>query len=194
MIYDLPKSVNVGGAAYEIRTDYRAILDILNAIDDPELNDRDKARVMLEIFYFSPDCSAIPSEHIQEAIDKCAWFIDCGEESHKDHIKTPKVMDWEQDYPYIVAPINRVTGHDIRGIPYNPETNEGGMHWWTFISAYYEIGDCTFAQIVRIRKMIAMGKKLDKSDKEWYRQNRNLVDFKVKYTEAEKDILKQWGV
>lgn len=192
MTYDLPTSVNVGGVEYEIRTDYRAILDILEALGDPDLNEREKAAVMLDIFYFSPDCTEIPSEHIQEAVDKCAWFIDCGEEQTQAQ-KQPKVMDWQQDFPYIVAPVNRVLGHDIRGVPYDPRTNEGGLHWWTLISAYYEIGDCTFAQIVRIRSLKAKGKKLDKSDQEWYRQNRHLVDFKTAYTEADQDALKQWG-
>lgn len=192
MTYTLPTSVNVGGIDYEIRTDFRAILDILEAVEDPDLSEQEKAAIMLDIFYFSPDCTEIPTDYIQEAIDKCAWFIDCGEESPNDK-KKPKIMDWEQDFPYITAPINKIVGCDIRGIPYDPETNQGGLHWWTFMSAYYEIGDCTFAQIVRIRSAKAKGRKLDKSDLEWYRQNRHLVDFKKTYSEVDQDILKQWG-
>ena len=69
------------------------------------------------------------------------------------------------------------------------------MHWWTFIAAYYEIGgDCTFSQIVRIREKLAKGKTLDKSDREWYRSNRHLVDFKTEYTTQENELCKLWGV
>ena len=57
-----------------------------------------------------------------------------------------------------------------------------------------EIGDCTFAQIVRIRSLRAKGKKLDKADQEWYKQNRHLVDIKQTYTESENEILKEWGM
>lgn len=192
MNYTLPTSVTISGADYEIRTDFRAVLDILAALADPDLSDREKVTIMLSIFYFNPDCTEIPDNHIQEAVDKCVWFIDCGEESPNEK-KKPKIMDWEQDFPYIAAPINRIIGRDIRGIPYDPKTNSGGLHWWTFVSAYYEIGDCTFAQIVRIRSAKAKGRKLDKSDQEWYRNNRHLVDFKKIYTDADQDALRQWG-
>ena len=57
-----------------------------------------------------------------------------------------------------------------------------------------EIGDCTFAQIVRIRSLKAKGKKLDKADQEWYRKTRHLVDIKTAYTDSEKDMLHRWGV
>ena len=95
------------------------------------------------------------------------------------------MVDWEQDFPYIIAPINRVLGQEIRSVPY--------LHWWTFISAYYEIGDCTFAQIVSIRDKKARGKKLEKAEAEWYKKNQNLVDFRKVYSDTEKDFLKQWG-
>ena len=93
-------------------------------------------------------------------------------------------MDWEQDFQYIVAPINRVAGGEIRSVEY--------MHWWTFVSFNYEIGDCLFAQIVRIRDKMARGKPLDKEERAWLRDNRRLVEFKHKYTEAEDEILNQW--
>lgn len=96
----------------------------------------------------------------------------------------PKLVDWEQDFTYIVAPINRVTGQEVRAVEY--------MHWWTFLLAYYEIGDCTFAQIVRIRDLRARGKPLDKTDQDWYNRNRRLVDFKRKYTEQDEEKFSKW--
>lgn len=181
MMYDLPTSVEVYGTSYEIRSDYRAILDICAAISDAELNDQDKATVVLEIFY--PGLEEMPSEHYQEAIRQCFWFISCGDEEKGR--KNPKLMDWEKDFKYIVAPINRVCGQEIRAVPY--------MHWWTFISAYYEIGgDCTFSQIVRVREKLAKGKKLDKSDAEWYRQHRDIVDLQPVYTVQDNAELSKW--
>lgn len=180
MIYDLPVSVNVGGAEYSINSDYRAILDIMVALADPELNGQEKAVVALGIFY--PGLDAMPPECWEDALKQCFWFINCGDE-HQNR-KAPVLMNWEQDFKYIVAPINRVVGEEVRNMKY--------LHWWTFISYYYEIGDCLFAQIVRIRNLRAKGKKLDKADREFYRQNRELVDIKMKYTEAENDMLKDW--
>lgn len=188
MIYGLPVSLEIGGKPYEIRADYRAILDICIALSDPDLSNQEKMFVALGIMY--PDFNSIPSADYAEALEQCFWFINGGDETKQR--KAPKLVDWEQDFKYIVAPINRVYGQDIRAIPYDSETNVGGLHWWTFISAYYEIGDCLFAQIVRIRNKQARGKKLDKSEREWYRQNRELVDFKQTYSTAEEALLKEW--
>lgn len=177
----LPTSIEVGGAEYEIRSDYRAVLDICSALSDVELEEHEKVLVVLDIFY--PAFREMPPEHCQEAIEKCLSFVNCDEEEHDS--KPVKLMDWEQDFKYIVAPINRVIGTEIRTVEY--------MHWWTFLAAYYEIGDCLFAQIVRIRKMKSKGKPLDKSDQAWYRENRKLVDMKANITGRENEILKQWG-
>lgn len=190
MSYDLPKSLSVCGVDYKIRSDFRAALDICAALEDPELSTQDKALASLVILY--PDFDDIPFEHYEEAIKQCFWFINGGEDAPDK--KEPKLVSWKQDMQFIIAPINKVLGQDVRAIDYNWETNEGGLHWWTFLSAYMEVGDCTFAQIVRIRSLKAKGKKLDKSDQEWYRQNRRLVDIKNQYTDAEQDVLRQWGV
>ena len=49
-----------------------------------------------------------------------------------------------------------------------------------------------FAQIVRIRSLKAKGKKLDKADQEFYRENRRLIDIKQKYTEADELAISKW--
>jgi len=176
----LPKTLDVCGTSYSIRSDYRAALDICKALSDPELDDREKTFVAFSILY--EDFEDMPQEHYEEAAKKCVWFLNCGEVD--DGAKSPKLMDWEQDFKYIVAPINRVIGKEVRSLEY--------LHWWTFISAYQEIGDCLFAQIVRIRDMKARGKPLDKADREFYRRNKKIIDLKQTYSESEKDILKAW--
>lgn len=182
MTWGLPEAADVCGDSYRIRTDYRCILDILAALSDPELKNREKAEAALTIFY--PDLEEMPQAHYEDALKECFRFISCGSEEAPAG-RAPKLVDWEQDYPLLIAPINRVMGHEVRAVEY--------MHWWTFLAAYYEIGDCTFAQVVRIRDKLARGHLTDKADREWYRRNRILVDFKHSYTTAEQDVLKEWG-
>lgn len=182
MMYDLPTSVTVCGVEYPIRSDYRPVLDICTALSDIELTDEEKAYIALDILF--PGFADMPQSHYNEAIKQCFWFINCGAEDDPTR-KAPKLVDWEQDFQYIVAPVNRVVGKEIRAVKY--------LHWWTFISSYYEIGECTFAQIVRIRDRKAKGKPLDKQDREWYQQNRHLVDFKQTYTDSESETFKAWG-
>lgn len=177
----LPTSVWIDGSEYEIRSDYRAVLDICTALNDNELNEQERAYVALDIFY--PGLETMRQEHYQEAIERCLNFI--SGPGPKNPRKTPKLVDWEQDFDLVVAPINRVLGKEIRALEY--------LHYWTWLSAYQEIGDCTFAQVVRIRDRLARGKKLDKQDREWYNRNRHLVDFQRKYTSADEALLREWG-
>lgn len=178
MNYTLPETVEIGGAEYPIRWDYRPILDICAALQDTELDNQERAIAALTIFY--PDFEDIPVEHVQEALDKLFWFINCGEEDEPKQ-GNPKLVDWEQDFRLIAAPVSRVLGRSVR--------SKESLHWWDWMDAYAEIGDCTFAQVVSIRDKRARGKKLDKQDQEWYRRNRHLVDFKTKYSSNDISML-----
>lgn len=186
MMYDLPKTVTVDGVELAIRYDYRVILTILELLNDAELPDYLKARGMIELFYCDP--SSI--RNVKAAVEACYDFIDMSEAPGP---KSPRVMDWEQDFRYIVAPVNRVLGLECREVPYDFDNNTGGVHWYTFMGAFQEIGaDCLFSQIVNIRDKLARGKKLEKHEREWMNRNRRLIDLKQKFTEAENDLASEW--
>ena len=82
-------------------------------------------------------------------------------------------MDWEQDISLIIPPVNKVLGQEIRAMEY--------LHWWTFLGAYMEIGECTFNTFVGIRDKKIKGKKLDKWEEEIYRNNYKKIDLKKRY-------------
>ena len=188
MNYSLPKKLTVCGVEYDIRYDLRCILDIISAMEDTELSNQEKAFVAVSIFYH--DFSNMPYANYQEAVERCFWFINGGADRLKNSEK--RLVCWEQDFQHILSAVNRVVGADVREIPYDEEENTGGLHWWTFLTAYMEIGECLFSQIVRIRDLKSRGKKLDKAEEEWYRRNRHLVDFRQTFTEAEEEILSGW--
>ena len=174
MSWNLPVSLNIGGTDFRIRSDYRAVIDILIAADDPELPEYAKTQVMLEILY--PDWKEIPEKDIPEAIQKAVEFIDCGQED--DGKQKPKMMDWEQDADLIIPAVNKIAGVvDIRAVEY--------MHWWTFMGYFMEIGDSLFSQVLGIRHKKAKGKKLEKWETEFFRENRSMIQLKEKVSEAE---------
>lgn len=186
--WEFPTSLNIGGVNYEIRTDYRAVLDLLTALNDEELMDADpqieaymKSRVILEIMF--PQCDDIPEEYMQEALDKVIEFIDMG---ITEDSKKPKTMDWEQDAPILIPAINKVLNTEIRAQKY--------IHWWTFLGAYMEIGESLFSNILHIRQKKAKGKKLEKWEQEFYKENKSLIDFKQKNqrSEEEKELLRDY--
>lgn len=186
MEYGLPTKVKICGEYYSVRYDFRVILDIFEALNDPNLNENERAIAVLTMFY--PDYETISD--YEAAIKELYKFISCGEETEKGQ-KHGKLIDWQQDFKLIVSPINQILGKEIRSIPYDLDTNTGGLHWWTFVSAFQEIGDCFFAQVVRIRNKKARWKKLDKSEQEFYRQNKDIISIKTRYSEKEEELIAQ---
>ena len=169
--WELPTSLDVGGVGFPIRTDYRASLDILAYYNSPDYNDDEKHLICLKILYVDD----IPAELQQEALQTAFGFIDGAQE--KDAKITPRLMDWEQDAPLIVPAVNKVLGGEIRSMPY--------LHWWTFLGAYMSIGESLFSEVISIRRKKAKGKKLEKHEQEFYRDNKSLVNMKQRYSEEE---------
>ena len=186
MSYGLPKSVEINGKEFAIRYDYRVIIEIFEAMNDPDSSEEDRALDVLQIFYIDFD----ELTDYDAAMKEVFRFINGGEEPREQ--RGPHLVDWPMDFPRIIAPVNRVLGYEARAVDYDIETNTGGIHWWTILSAYSEIGDCLFAQIVRIRDKKAKGKSLDKSDREFYRKNRDIIDIKHTYSEAENKLVSFW--
>lgn len=178
--WSLPKTLNVGGKDYNIRYQFGAVLDVLAAYGDQEMEEEDKAEVMMTIIY--PELKDIPSEHIAEAYKKACEFIDCGQkDSGRPH---KKIMDWSQDADLIIPAINNVAGMEVRA---NPE-----LHWWTFCGYYMSIGDSLFSTVIHIRRKKTERKKLDKWEEEFYRENKHLIDLHTPVTEeiqAEKESI-----
>lgn len=180
MIGRLPRTLEVAGTDYEIRTDFRDILTIMEAFGDPELADEEKYIVMLAILYQD----VIPAEAVPEAIDRAIWFLDCGQED--DNQKPPcRVMDWEQDEAFLFPAINKVAGKEVRAVEY--------MHWWTLMGYFMEIDDGTFSTVLGIRQKRARGRRLEKWEQEFYRENRELCDLKKRYTAEEQAEIDKWN-
>ena len=79
MIGRLPTTLEIGGTEYSIRTDFRDALTILEALGDPELDDKQKLFVMLFDLY--EDFEDIPQDDYEEAVKKANWFLNGGQES-----------------------------------------------------------------------------------------------------------------
>lgn len=171
MIFDLPHSVSFGGREWEISTDYRDVLTVLMAFEDPDLTDGEKAYVCLYNMY--PDFEKIPEILMQDAYNAAIQFIDHGGGSDG-----PRTMDWEQDANMIFPAVNSVAGCEVRALEY--------LHWWTFLGYFMEIKESTAATVFSLRQKKARGKKLEKWEQEYWNQNLKICKLKPKLTEEEK--------
>lgn len=189
MNLSLPKALEIGGIMQPVRYDFRVILDIIEMLNDGDLTEEDKVEALLTMFYMFPE--EITDQ--TEAVQACFRFIDHQSGDRQRTKPGPQLIDWEQDIDLIIPAVNHVLGREIREIEYVPETNTGGLHWWTFLSAFMEIGEeSLFSQVLSIRDKRARGKKLEKHEREFWSRNRDLVEIRTKFTAAENDILKEW--
>lgn len=173
--YTLPTSLTVCGHEYKIRTDYRDIINLMIALVDPDLDDDTKIYVFFKILFLDP---VLPA-HTEQAYKAGMDFIGAG---IKDSgAPSPRLMDWEQDAPLIMPAINKVAGKEVRAVEY--------MHWWTFLGLYMEIGESQFATVINIRQKLQKHKPLEKHEKEYYRQNKAVVDLKKKISSEDLDAL-----
>lgn len=174
MIELLPKSLEVDGRNYEINSDFRVALLIFQAYNDDDLNDFEKCRVCVECLY-----KEIP-ENYQKALDKATWFLDGGDIPQGKQLPV-RVLDWEQDGHIIFPALNKVAGVETRTVDY--------MHWWTFLGLFNEVGDGLFTQVISIRTKKAKHKKLDKIERDFYSEHKELIDLKPKLTAEDKEEL-----
>lgn len=182
--YELPTSLNISGVDFSIRTDFRAIIDILIAMNDPELNEQAKAVVMLQILF--EDWQNIPPEHLSEACQKACEFIDCGQKDENSNKPKPRLIDWEQDGEMIIPAVNKVIHSEVRAAPY--------MHWWTFFGYFMEVGESLFSTVLGIRSKKVHGERLDKWEKKFYCDNKDIIDIKTRLSDEEqayKDALNE---
>lgn len=175
--YSLPTSLEIDGTEYRIRTDFRDIINIMVALGDPDLDDEAKAYVFFTAFFIDP----VPPPLRGAAMEAGFEFINGGMKS--DNRPAPKLMDWEQDAPLIMPAINKVAGKEVRALEY--------LHWWTFLGYYMEIGESQFSTVIGIRQKLQKKQKLEKYEKEYYRQNKETVDLKKKISSDELDALNE---
>lgn len=180
MIGRLPKTLKVNGTDYEIRSDFRTAMTIFQAYSDPELDMQAKAEVLIKCIY--KQYQSIPVIDHYEAYTQAIWFLDGGEE-HKEPTSNKKVIDWEQDEKMIFSAVNKVAGYETRSVDY--------LHWWTFLSLFSEIGECLLSSVIGIRNKKNKGKKLDKADQEFYKENKKLIDIKRKVSIEENNQLNE---
>ena len=166
----LPETAVIGGIEYEINADFRDVMDIMKVLTDPDCPEYTRWLTAIALFYEGE----VPKAHEFEAMEYLASFISYGE---RDARPGPRLLDWEQDAQAIIADVNKVAGREIRSLPY--------LHWWTFLSFFPAIGEGQLSTIVSIRDKLQRGKKLEKWEQDYYRDNKSRVDLRKRYSEEE---------
>lgn len=175
--WELPVSLTIGDTGFAINTDFRTVLYVLSVLSDPEYEPDEQGAVCIQVMI--EDWERLPPERYPEALEALMGFIDGPGVQEERRRPRPRTMDWERDAPVLIPAVNRVLGQEVRALAY--------LHWWTFLGAYMEIGECLYSTVLGIRQKRAKGKKLEKHEQEFYRENKALVDLRRKLTAAERE-------
>lgn len=170
-IWQLPLTTDIGGKTYHIHGDFRDILEIFSYWENPDLTDFLRWRIALALFYEEQ----IPQKSEREAMEYLAFFIRCGQREEVN--PSPRLIDWQQDAPAIISDVNKVAGREIRSMPF--------LHWWTFMAWFFGIGEGQLSTILSIREKLRRGEKLEKWEAAFYRENKQRIDIKKRYSQSE---------
>ena len=189
LMYTLPTYFEVNEERFDIREkgDYRIVLSCFNILyDDSLLSDKEKLWACLIVFYADiedvDDILLLSDETIKELTEKMFWFFDCGNDYDTQKTNQKRLIDWDKDEMLITSAINNVAGKEIRAEKY--------LHWWTFISYYMAIGECSLSTIVVIRDKVANHKKLEKYEKKYMEDNPQY--FNIDYRSKEEKDDDEW--
>ena len=193
-MYKLLTSVTVNNRTYHITNngDFRMVLDCMSALRDENIGEDSRVLASLLIFYNEFDSLHDIHKHnddISELLKFMFKFINGGEDDENlgEHHHKP-LIDWEKDSSMICSAINKVAGTEIRALDY--------MHWWTFLGYYMAIGESTLSTVLSIRDKITRGKKLEKWEADFKRDNPNLFIWKstsVEEREMDNYIRQLWN-
>lgn len=187
-----PMAVTVGGAEYEINTDFRTALTIMEAFEDPGLTWLDKQAITLALLYGEN----LPDDPV-EAFDMAVFFLDCGEDHGENQVegggdRPERLYSFSHDARYIYSAIQMTHGIDLEAVEY--------MHWWRFCYLFQDLReDCYFQRMVYLRNRRAQGKLTKEERGEWRRNEAVLLlpdqrdpeaeaanaDFMARYRQAQ---------
>ena len=192
MMYELPTSFDIDGKEYHItnKGDYRMVLDCFNALEDVDLSKQERLWTALIIFFEElnslEDIGKI--KDLKRLVENMYFFFNCGQSESPGMNTNYKLVDWEQDSHLICSAVNDVAGKEIRTEPY--------IHWWTFMGYYTAIGKCLLSTVIGIRYKIMRGKKLEKYEQDFRRENPNYFVWNsrtVEQKEADEYIKQLWN-
>jgi hypothetical protein len=183
-MYELPTTISVENAVYHIRNngDYRMVLDCFSALNDVGLSNTERIFASLIIFYTEFDdvelLFSYTEDLLKELVDKMFLFFNCNSKNPGANTEM-KLIDWDNDSQLISSGINNVANKEIRSVEY--------CHWWTFMGYYLAIGESPLSTVVGIRNKIAKGKKLEKYEQEFRRDNPQYFNWDMRTLKQKED-------
>lgn len=153
LLISFPRYAKIDGVKYELNTDFRTCLKIIEAFEDRKLMPFEQQAIMVHLLY-----KETPHDY-EKAIEAGIKFLDCGKENQKE--SSGRVYSFKKDAEFIYSAFLYTYGVDLQ---------ESSMHWWKFCSMFAELDDNTFFErIVGIRQRRNEGKMTKEDRQIWFK-------------------------
>lgn len=193
-MYSLQTKVTLGDRELTItnKGDFRMVLDCFNALNDEEISEDSRLLATLLIFYNEfnsvQDIYSLSSEELEYIVTEMYKFFNCGQTEPVGSPTSRPLIDWAKDEQMICSAVNNVANTEIRSLEY--------LHWWTFMGYYMAIGESVMSTVVSIRDKLTKGKKLEKWEQDFKRDNPDYFNWRstdVEAREFEAQIRELWN-
>lgn len=167
----------------KIRTDFRETIKFELLMQDKTINDNDKIKIALNLYYYKP----YEIEDIKKAIDDILWFYKGGKKDKKiivdnennNYNKQKQIYSYEFDAEYIYSAFMEQYKIDLNSIKY--------LHWWKFKALFLSLNEeVLFSKIMKYRAMNINTIK-DKDMKKFYKKMKKIYALPDMRTEEEKE-------
>ncbi|MCL2504413.1 MAG: bacteriophage Gp15 family protein [Coriobacteriia bacterium] len=137
-----PLALEVSGASYPINADHRTGIRVLQAAEDPTIDDEQARALEILVLYYASK-GRIPDGVLQngsEAIEQALLFLNFNEPKRPDRpgLRSPRSalrdFDWDWDAQRIIADFWREYRLDLT----DPALT---MHWWRFWALFRGLSD-----------------------------------------------------
>lgn len=159
-----PDFVVINGKKYPVRTKVSNWVAILQIADDPTLTEAEKLALQLRIAYKKK----IKIDDLKEAAEKLHWFICAGNERPRKS-GSKRIVDFVQDWPYVVAAFQQQYGIDMTPAPWWKFWRRS-MHWWHFIQLFNGLTDETLLVKIMGWRGMSLAKIKDKETRRHYQE------------------------
>lgn len=179
MIY--PTKMEVNGVVYDIDTNYKTALACFKAINDGNLKDLERAIVVVSLLLGKD----VPLEDTQEALQKCAVYLRCGNEEN------PNIDDIDMDYFQDEKAI-RTSIRQCYHIDLNKEEN---VHWWEYNELIEGLTEETLLSKIREIRNWDLSDEKDPKARQRIKKAKEQVALKKReapLTDEEKENIKEF--
>ncbi len=173
---NLPSRIEIGGACYPIRTDFRAWLEF-DSIMNGNLPSEKKIAAVMRMCFPYEEMKSFPPPSV-EAFSELLKFYNGGKEG-KNGKKSEPVLSFTHDAELIYSAFLSEYNIDLLSVPY--------LHWFCFLALFHGLSEeSRIMKIIAIRS-ISLDKIKNQTEREHYRRLKEIYALPYGENSCERD-------